>query len=267
MHLLLVGCALAQTALAAEQFRARRARNWDERASEGRCEIRVWVDGEVNIFLEGDLVTFETVRGQPAREAGSECTQPMPRGASLVDFQFRGIDGRGQVELIQAPERRNGYRAWVRIRDPKGGGEEHHFRLAWRQNWSSYGNQPPDRNPGRGPDRPPDRNPGRGPDRPPDRGTGGSRQDGDGVCFYRERDYRGEAFCARAGEDVNNVGPQWNDRFRSVRFMGRARFVEIYSDENYRGPGERLNRDEPDLGRVVRNGVNFDRAITSFRVR
>ena len=55
----------AQTALAAEQFRARRARKWDERASEGRCEIRVWVDEEVNIFLEGDLVTFESpgVRG------------------------------------------------------------------------------------------------------------------------------------------------------------------------------------------------------------
>ena len=254
-HLLLVGCVLAQTALAAEQFRARRARNWDERASEGRCEIRVWVDEEVNIFLEGDLVTFETVRGQRAREAGSECTQPMPQGAALVDFQFRGIDGRGQVELIQAPERRNGYRAWVRIRDPKGGGEEHHFRLAWRQNWSSYGNQPADRNPGRGPGR------------LPDRGTGGGRQDGDGVCFYRERDYRGEAFCARAGEDVNNVGPQWNDRFRSVKFMGRARSVEIYLDENYRGAGERLSRDEPDLSRVVRNGVNFDRAITSFRVR
>jgi hypothetical protein len=122
-HLLLVGCVLAQPALAAGQFRARRARNWNERASEGRCEIRVWVDDEVNIFLQGDQLTFETVRGLPAREAGAECTQPMPDGAALADFQFKGIDGRGQVELIQAPERRNGYRAWVRIRDPKGGGE------------------------------------------------------------------------------------------------------------------------------------------------
>ncbi len=266
MRLLLAGYVIAHSALAVDQFRARRARNWDERAPEGRCEIRVWVDDEVNIFLEGDLVTFETVRGQPAREAGTECTQPMPRGPALTDFQFKGIDGRGQVELIQAPERRNGYRAWVRIRDPKGGGEEHHFRLSWRQNWTSYGNQAPDRSVGRTLDRNSSGRTERGGRYYDDRDRMW-KFDGDGVCFYLDRDYRGEAFCARAGEDINNVGPQWNDRFRSVKFFGRARAADIFLDEDYGGASERVYRDEPDLGRVVRNGVNFDRAITSFRVR
>ncbi|MBI4875258.1 MAG: peptidase inhibitor family I36 protein [Acidobacteria bacterium] len=236
-----------QAAPGADQFRARQARGWDERASEGRCAIKVWVDDEVNIFLEGDLVTFETVRGQRARDAGTECTQPLPRGAALADFQFKGIDGRGQVDLIEAPERRNNYRAWVRIRDPKGGGEEHHFRLSWRQNWTSYGSQRQERI--------------------PERATRDTRQEGDSVCFYRDRDFRGESYCARAGDDVANVGPQWNDRFRSVRFFGRARSVEVYQDEGYRGASERILRDEPDLSRVVRNGANFDRSITSLRVR
>jgi hypothetical protein len=71
------------------------------------------------------------VRGQTAREAGSECSQPLPRGPVLSGFNFQGIDGRGRVELIEAPDRRNNFRAWVRIQDPKSEGEEHHFRLSW----------------------------------------------------------------------------------------------------------------------------------------
>lgn len=240
-----IGCLLAQPLAAVEQFRARRARGWDERASQGHCAIKVWVDDEVNIFLEGDLVTFETVRGRDARDAGTECTQPLPRGQALVDFQFRGIDGRGQVELVQAPERRNGYRAWVRIRDPKGGGEEHHFRLSWRQNWTGYGAEPARRRESR---------------------ESGRTSDGE-VCFYRDRDFRGESFCARPGDAVANVGPQWNDRFRSVRIFGRVRSVEVYQDENFGGASAVIGRDEADLGRVSAGGVNFDRAITSFRVR
>jgi hypothetical protein len=235
---LVVGCVVAQAAT--DQFRVRRMPGWDERAPEGRCEIRVLVDDEANIFVEGDLVTVETVRGRPGRDAGSECSQPLPRGQGLVDFEFRGIDGRGRVELIQRPERRNGFRAWVRIEDRQGGAEEYHFRLRWRQNWSEIGGRRPDRGPGWG-----------GFDSRPPR---------DGVCFFSDRGFRGEAFCVRAGEDVRNVGPKWNDRFRSVRFFGRARGVEIYRDEDFHGPRERLDRDEPDLGR-------FNRAITSFRVR
>lgn len=239
---LVLGCLVAQAAT--DQFRARRTRGWDERAPEGRCEIRVLVDDEVNVFLEGDLVTVETVRGRPGRDAGSECSQPLPRGQGLVDFEFRGIDGRGRVELIQRPERRNGFRAWVRIDDHQGGAEEYHFRLRWRQNWSAAADRFPDR----------------GPDRRPGWGGPDSRPPRDGVCFFSDRGFRGDAFCARVGDDVPNVGPRWNDRFRSVRFFGRARGVEIYLDEGFRGPRERLDRDEPDLRR-------FNRAITSFRVR
>lgn len=122
--------ALAQTDW--QEIQPKRTRDYDDRKSEGYCAIRVWVDDLVIIHTRGDRVAFETVRGQRARDAGTECSQPMPAGDALADFKWRGIDGRGRVELLEEPDRRNRYTAIVRIEDRKGGGEEHHFRLTWR---------------------------------------------------------------------------------------------------------------------------------------
>lgn len=93
------------------------------------------------------------------------------------------------------------------------------------------------------------------------------KMNGDGVCFYRDRNFQGEAFCARSGETIANVGPQFNDSFSSVRFFGRVRGVEIYENEQYGGDHVRLRGDEPDLGRIRTNhGTSFNDRVTSFRV-
>jgi hypothetical protein len=115
-----------------QEVRPKRTRDYDDRKSEGYCAIRVWVDDLVIIHTRGDRVAFETVRGQRARDAGTECSQPLPGANAISDFKFRGIDGRGRVELLEEPDRRNRFTAIVRIEDTKGGGQEHHFRLTWR---------------------------------------------------------------------------------------------------------------------------------------
>ena len=151
-------CAVAGVMLAAavpvaaqgdwQEVRPKRTRDYDDRKSEGYCAIRVWVDDLVIIHTRGDRVAFETVRGQRARDAGTECSQPLPGANAISDFRFRGIDGRGRVELLEEPDRRNRFTAIVRIEDPKGGGQEHHFRLTWRNlrpgsgggnDWGSWG--------------------------------------------------------------------------------------------------------------------------------
>jgi len=250
---------MAFTAASAEVVRVtpQRARNFDERANQGFCSIRVWVDDEVNIFVQGGNVTFENVRGQRARDAGTECSQPMPRGSSLSEFQFKGIDGRGRVELIEEPMPRNGFRAWVRIIDTKGGGEEHHFRLSWRNIWTSQ-NQGPGTF-GRGQrDFPDQSRSGRW------NGPGGGFE---GVCFYEEKLFEGKEYCASIGDHRANVGPQFNDKFESVRLFGRARSVEIYDNENFAGAFARITRDEGDLKDVRGSqGTRMDHRITSFRV-
>jgi hypothetical protein len=106
-----------------------RQRNWDERSNKGECTIRVWVDDEAEVDLRGREVRIRTLTGQPARDDGSECTQPLP--ANVTRFEFRGIDGRGEVRLVQEPDARNNWTAVVNIRDRKGGGEGYTYRLRW----------------------------------------------------------------------------------------------------------------------------------------
>lgn len=130
-----------------QEIQPKRTRDYDERKSEGYCAIRVWVDDLVVIHTRGGRVAFETVRGQRARDAGTECSQPMPAGSALSDFRWRGIDGRGRVELLEEPDQRNRYTAIVRIEDTRSGGQEHHFRLTWRNlrpgsggdDWTGWG--------------------------------------------------------------------------------------------------------------------------------
>jgi hypothetical protein len=218
------------------EIRPRPTRDYNERSDKGWCSIRVWVDDEVNIFVAGDRVVFETVSGRRAHDAGSECSQPMPRGG-LYDFRFRGVDGRGHVDLVEEPSPRNRYRAWVRIIDRRGGGEEHHFRLWWRSGggWSSSGRY----GGGYGHDR--------------------YRDDfADGVCFYTGRDYGGERVCGPVGQMTRSIR---GGGYRSVRFFGRARELEVFDQEDCRGGSRRYSRDVPDLYRD-----HHWTSVRSFRV-
>lgn len=113
-----------------------RFQSMDTRGADGRCVIRVRIDDEADVIMNGDTVSIRTYRGNQGRDEGSECTSPMPRGASV---QFRGIDGRGDVRLTQAG---NGGPAVVHIRDPKGGDEGYTFELRWTGG-GYYGNNGP----------------------------------------------------------------------------------------------------------------------------
>lgn len=112
-----------------DQVTVRHARNWQAGASEGWCAIKVRVDGEAEFALRGETLTIRTGTGEPARDIGSECSTPLPR--NVENFSFRGIDGRGNVRLLEQPTSRNGWTAVVRIKDNKAGAEEYHYRLEW----------------------------------------------------------------------------------------------------------------------------------------
>ena len=83
---------------------------------------------------------------------------------------------------------------------------------------------------------------------------------GDGVCFYRDTDFRGDAVCTRVGEDVPDVGREGGGSFLSVKFFGRVRGVQMFERAAFRGMDFRVMRDESDLRRV--RGDRFG----SFRV-
>jgi DUF3011 family protein len=95
----------------------------------GKCTIEVRVDQSADVEINGDMGRIHTLSGQPATWNRFECTSPIPRNVS--DFRFRGIDGRGRVNLVRDP-RSNGGTAIVHIEDSQGGSEGYTFDLEWQ---------------------------------------------------------------------------------------------------------------------------------------
>jgi hypothetical protein len=102
----------------------------------GKCTAEVEVDGVAEVGIRGSEGRIRTISGQPAAWRRLECTGPMP--ATLSDFRFRGVDGRGRQTLLVDPRTNNGL-AVVRIEDPQGGREGYTFDIEWRAgaDWNS----------------------------------------------------------------------------------------------------------------------------------
>jgi hypothetical protein len=129
-----IGAAFLLAALpmsADTQFRARKMVRNDVPLGKGQCDIRLQVDGEVEVTVRGDLVYLKTIRGRDGRDDGSECNEPLPNRPA-ADFNFEVKDSRGEIRLIAEPSRRTDFQAVVRIRDSESGEGRYHFRLSWR---------------------------------------------------------------------------------------------------------------------------------------
>lgn len=117
-------------------FQPKRMRDYNDRSPDGRCILRVRVDDEIDVELRGDRVLLRTIAGRPGSDEGSECSQSLPSGG-FTRFQFKGIDGRGEVRMVQEPRLGNQWTAIVAIRDKKGGDEGYTFELSWNSTGSS----------------------------------------------------------------------------------------------------------------------------------
>ncbi|HWB82558.1 MAG TPA: hypothetical protein VG675_00315 [Bryobacteraceae bacterium] len=125
-------CAAAFPAAADTRFTVARMTRTDVPFGKGQCDIRLQVDGEVEVSVRGDSVVVRTISGRDATNDGSECNAPLP--ANPPGFNFEVIDRRGDIALAQPPSRRNNFTAVVRIRDSQGGYGRYHFRLSWQMN-------------------------------------------------------------------------------------------------------------------------------------
>ncbi len=98
------------------------------RGTSGKCTIEVRVDMSAEVDVYGNSGRLRTLAGQPATWTRMECTDPLPY--SMSDFRFSGVDGRGQVRLVQDPRNNNGM-AVIHIDDPKSGSEGYTFDIEW----------------------------------------------------------------------------------------------------------------------------------------
>ena len=83
----------------------------------------------------------------------------------------------------------------------------------------------------------------------------------DGVCFFRDADYRGDYFCVKTGDDLRSLPRGMDNEISSTRFFGRAH-VLVFRDKEFEGRSEQFDTDMPNL---KEDGWN-DR-ISSLRVR
>lgn len=104
----------------------------------GKCTVEVVVDGAADVEIRGDVARLRTLSGNVAEWRRFDCSGRMP--SRPADFRFRGIDGRGDQNLIRDP--RQGGSTVVRIEDRQGGREGYTFDIEWagrRGGWSDGG--------------------------------------------------------------------------------------------------------------------------------
>jgi hypothetical protein len=113
------------------EFTPKQAKGFDPALSAGYCLIRLRVEQEANVYIHHEMVRIESPPAKPAKDDGSECSQYLPE-SGIASFQFRGVSGRGDIQLVEEPTPANSWRAWIRIRDKKSGAEPYSFRVSWK---------------------------------------------------------------------------------------------------------------------------------------
>jgi hypothetical protein len=90
---------------------------------------------------------------------------------------------------------------------------------------------------------------------------GRERSPRDGVCFYKDKNFRGDYFCVAAGDELSRVPDDMNDKITSVRIFGRAEVI-VFRDIRFDGNSTRFDRDIDNL-----KDVGWNDLISSIRVR
>jgi hypothetical protein len=117
-------------ACADTRFKVRPMTRNDVPAGKGQCDIRLQVDGQVDVSVRRDMVVIHTISGQDARDDGSECNFPLP-GHEARGFNFQVVESRNEIRLAEQPSGRNDFGAMVQIRDSASGFGRYRFRLSW----------------------------------------------------------------------------------------------------------------------------------------
>jgi hypothetical protein len=83
----------------------------------------------------------------------------------------------------------------------------------------------------------------------------------EGVCFFKETNFRGDYFCARNGENSSSVPDGMNDKISSVRVFGGVE-VTVFRDVRFDGQSSRFDYDIRNL-----KSEGWNDLISSYRVR
>ena len=92
-------------------------------------DLRLQVDGMVDIYIRGDQVRYEVINGQPPNDYGTEASVFLPRRE--LECQVEKRDGRSQILVIDQPSRLNNFTLHLQINDRDGGSDRYRARINW----------------------------------------------------------------------------------------------------------------------------------------
>ena len=101
--------------------------------AEARTGSMTWrgnVDDVTRIVIRGRSITSQTISGRSPSGVSYRANGDLPIGD--MDVRLQNVRGRGEVRVIQEPNRSNGFATIVEVRDRQGGAAPYEFQLFWR---------------------------------------------------------------------------------------------------------------------------------------
>jgi len=96
------------------------------------------VDDRVFLTIRGNTMTIQAISGKNPTTYSQNVYRSLPRRDGNVTA--RKLQGRGDVRIVEQPNRANNYAAVVQIDDSKGGADDYKVQVDWTG--SSSGNEP-----------------------------------------------------------------------------------------------------------------------------
>ncbi len=111
------------------------------------------VDREVELVMRGRSLRVQNVNWLERLRERPRVYEVLPRQDGYV--VVRRLDGRGRVDVIEQPDRDNGYTAVIRIRDDRPGADDYRIQAFWqpRGGWGGWNGPGPGRDRDRDGDR------------------------------------------------------------------------------------------------------------------
>jgi hypothetical protein len=93
----------------------------------------VWsgrVDGRVRVIVEGRSARVEVLSGAPVTGEHVQFERELP-ARDFPNATVQRLRGRGSVEIVEFPSRRNDHRLVFEINDSQGGGDNYSVEVGW----------------------------------------------------------------------------------------------------------------------------------------
>ncbi|MEK7829497.1 MAG: hypothetical protein AAB401_00340, partial [Acidobacteriota bacterium] len=110
-----------------------RSRDRDSYGGSGQTSgVMTWrgrVDDVTVLEIRDRSVRDRVISGQPAVRVDYDFGSALPRSEVRVSVDKR--KGRGEVRVVEQPNRRNGFTALIEIRDSSGGAADYEIEVRW----------------------------------------------------------------------------------------------------------------------------------------